>query len=307
MKVVEARGLRKRFGDHKVLEDISFEVVEGECFGILGPIGSGKSTLIRALYGACQLDAGELYINNYNLKQNLKSAKYTMGIVAAQNNLDSDFTVRQNLKIFGRYQGLHTDRINQRTEKLMKTMGLEPWSDQNVELLPEGLKRRLALARALVHEPNLIILDEPSQGMNAKSRQWLWSYLNELKADKKSVLLTTYYMEEAQAICDRIAIMDYGKILAIGEPFILIDQLIGQQVVELQVSKSEIQYYSTRLVAGNYRFQAINDKINVHLDKNQNSQDVIQLVQSSKVTIRSPHLGDVFQKLSGHFLREDAL
>lgn len=307
MKVVEARGLKKRFGDHKVLEDISFEITEGECFGILGPTGSGKSTLIKALYGACRLDAGELFINNLNIRQNMKHTRSSMGIVGVVDGLDQEFTVRQNLKIFGHYQGLKNEVITQRTEKFLKVMGLEPWSDQTLELLPEGLRRRLSIARALIHEPNLLVLDEPSQAMNEKSRQWLWDFLRQLKDEKKTVLITTYFMEEAQSLCDRIAIMDQGKILAIGEPYILIDQLIGHQVIELQVNPSELQYYSTRLVAHNYRFQTVRDQINVHLSMNQSTQEILNLIQSRKVTIRSPNLSDVFLRLSGHGLREDAL
>jgi lipooligosaccharide transport system ATP-binding protein len=304
MKVVEARGLKKRFGDHKVLEDISFDVFEGECFGVLGPPGAGKSTLMKSLYGASILDGGELYINSLNLKENLIHIKAAIGVVESFDSLDYDFTVRQNLELFAYYHGVRKELITQKTELLLKSMGLEPWSDQSIDLLPEGLGRRLALAMALIHGPNLLLLDEPSQGMNLAMRQWLWSYLQGLKAEKKSIWITTHFVEEAQAICDRIAIMDKGKILAIGEPAILIDQLIGHQVVELEVGKAELQYFSTRLNANSYRYQNIGSNIHVHLDKGHSFQEVLNLIPSERVIIRKPNLSDVFLKLSGHTLRE---
>ncbi len=306
MKVVEARGLRKKVGDHKVLDDISLDVVEGECFGILGPKGSGKSTLVRALYGACQLDAGELFVNGLNLRQSGPEVRSSIGVVASNDGLDHEFTVRENIQLFGVYQGLKPEINLQRVEKLLKTMGLEPWAEQDIALLPEGMSRRLALARSLVHNPRLLILDEPSQGMNAKSRHWLWGYLRELREENKSVFITTCFMEEAEMVCDRVAVISKGQILAIGEPHILISELIGSQVVELNVNRSELQYYSTRLNSHQYRFQALKDQINVHLTQNQSHQPILELVKSSRVTMRSPNLSDVYLKLSGHSLREEA-
>lgn len=307
MKVVEARGLKKKFGDLKALEDISFDVHQGECFGILGPMGAGKSTLVRALFGATRLESGELFINGLNINQSLKELKAKIGVVISQEGLDQEFTVRQNLKVFGYYFGLSSEAIIQKTEYLLKTMGLEVYADQTPEVLHSGLKRRLAIARALIHSPSLLILDEPTKELNSKSRQWLWNYLSELKAEGISVMLTTHYMEEAERICDRIAIMDKGKILAIGEPHFLVRDHIGSQVIELQVQRSELQYYITRLNAHNFKFQSVRDQINVHLQSSNQTQDVLNLVQSSKVTIRQPTLADVFLKLAGHDLREEPL
>lgn len=307
MKVVEARGLKKRFGDLKALEDVNLDVFQGECFGILGPIGAGKSTLIRTLYGATRLEGGELFINGLNINHSLNELKAKIGIVSSSDNLDNEFTVRQNLKVFGFYFGLKIENIVQRTEFLLKATGLEAYADQTPEVLQTSYRKRLSIARALIHSPSLLILDEPTKDMNFKSRQWLWSYLTELKTEGVSVLLTTHFMEEAEKICDRIAIMDKGKILAVGEPHFLIRDHIGAQVVEMQVQKSELQYYITRLNSQNFKFQTVRDQINVYLPKVNQTQEVFNLIQSSKVTIRQPTLADVFLKLAGHDLREEPL
>lgn len=307
MKVVEARGLKKKFGDLKALEDISFDVFQGECFGILGPYGAGKSTLIRALFGATRLEGGELFINGLNINHSLQELKSKLGVVPAQDSLENEFTVRQNLKVFGFYCGLTTEAIIQRTEYLLKSMGLEAYADQTPDVLQSGIKRRISIARALIHSPSLLVLDEPTKEMNFKSRQWLWNYLGELKSEGISVMLTTHYMEEAEKICDRIAIMDKGKILAVGEPHFLIRDHIGSQVIEMQVQKSELQYYISRLNSHKFKFQTIRDQVNVHLQSASQSQEVLTLVQSSKVTIRQPTLADVFLKLAGHDLREEPL
>jgi lipooligosaccharide transport system ATP-binding protein len=307
VKVVEARGLNKKFGDHSVINDVTIEVYRGECFGILAPNGSGKSTLMRMLYGSTSLQTGELFIVGLNARTNIKEIKGRIGVLPQDEGLDQDFTVRENLRLFASYQGVDRDVAVHRTEDLLKLMRLEDIGDQYVQNINPGMRRRLGIARAMMNQPELLILDEPTSGLDAQARIWVWDFLRKLKTEKGTVILTTHYMEEAETICDRIAIMDKGQILAVGEPQKLIRERIGTQVVELQVSRHELQYYLTRLTSNNFRFQVIREQVNVHLQNSEDVQKVMGLVQSLKVTIRQPTLSDVFLKLSGHDLRDEPL
>ncbi len=307
MKVIEARGLNKKFGDHSVIQDVTLEVHRGECFGILAPNGSGKSTLMRMIYGSTSLQSGELFIVGLNARTNIKEIKGRIGVLPQDEGLDPDFTVRENLRLFASYQGVDRDVAIHRTEDLLKLMRLEEMGDQLVQVLNAGMKRRLGIARAMMNQPELLVLDEPTSGLDAQARIWVWDFLRKLKDEKGTVIMTTHYMEEAEMICDRIAVMDKGQILAVGEPQKLIRQNIGTQVVELQVSRHEMQYYLSRLTSNNFRFQVVRDQINVHLQSSDDVQKVMGLVQSMKVTIRQPTLSDVFLKLAGHDLRDEPL
>jgi lipooligosaccharide transport system ATP-binding protein len=307
VKVVEARGLNKKFGDHTVINDVTIEVHRGECFGILAPNGSGKSTLMRMLYGSTSLQTGELFIVGLNARTNIKEIKGRIGVLPQDEGLDQDFTVRENLRLYASYQGVDRDVAIRRTEDFLKLMRLEDMSDQYVQNLTPGMRRRLGIARAMMNQPELLILDEPTSGLDAQARIWVWEFLRKLKNEKGTVILTTHYMEEAETICDRIAIMDKGQILAVGEPQKLIRDRIGTQVVELQVSRHELQYYLTRLSSNNFLYQVVREQVNVHLQNADDVQKVMSLVQSMKVTIRQPTLSDVFLKLSGHDLRDEPL
>lgn len=306
--IVEAKGLTKRFADQLVVNGVSLEVYQGECFGILGPNGAGKSTLMRMMYGSAALNEGELYINGLNARTNIREIKARIGVLPQEEGLDSEFTVRENLHLYGRYQGVDRDVGIHRTEDLLKLMRLEDMGDQYVSVLSGGMKRRLGIARAMINQPEILFMDEPSSGLDPQARYWVWDFLNKVKSEMGTVILTTHYMEEAEKICDRIAIMDRGQILAVGEPKKLVRQEIGAQVVEFQVSKHELQYYLARLSSQKYFYQVIGDQeISVHLDSSEEVQKVIGLVQSQKATIRQPTLSDVFFKLAGHSLRDEPL
>ncbi len=307
MKLVEARGLAKKFGDHLVLNDISLEILQGECFGILAPNGSGKSTLTRLMYGSASLQDGELYIVGLNARTNIKEIKARIGVLPQDEGLDNEFTVRENLRLYGGYHGIDADVISHRMEDLLKMMRLEDQGNQFVGILSSGMKRRLGIARAMINQPELLILDEPTSGLDPQARTWVWDFLKRLKSENGTVLMTTHYMEEAELICDRIAVMDKGRILTVGEPAKLIRDHIGTNVVELQVSTHEMQYYLSRLTSNRYPYQVVRDQVNVHLQSSDDVQKVLGLVQSLKVTIRQPTLSDVFLKLAGHDLRDEPL
>lgn len=306
--MVEAKGLTKRFADFLVIKGVQLEVHQGEYFGILGPDGAGKSTLMRMLYGSAAIQEGELYLLGLNAKTNIREIKSKIGVLPQEDGLEAEFTVRENLQLFCNYNCMDKEVSKARMEDLMKLMRLEDLSEQVVHILSSGMKRRLGLARALINKPELLMLDEPTSGLDGQARTWIWDFLEKVKKDAGTVILATRYMEEAQKICDRIALMDRGQILAIGKPETLIKKHIGAQVIEFQVEKQELQYYLARLNSQKLVYQVISDnQINVHLGSEEEVQKVISLVQSQKATIRLANLSDVFLKLSGRHLRDEPL
>jgi lipooligosaccharide transport system ATP-binding protein len=305
--VVEAKSLSKRFEDHYVVKSINLNVYQGECFGILGPNGAGKSTLMRMMYGSSLIHDGELYIAGLNARKSIREIKSRIGVLPQEEGLDIEFTVRENLHLFGSYFGVENDVAIHRTEELLKLMRLEEYGDQFVNTMSGGMKRRLGLARAMINQPEILFLDEPTNGLDPQARFWVWDFLKKVKREMGTVVLTTHYMEEAEQICDRIAIMDRGEILAIGEPKSLIREKIGAQVVEFQVDRFDLQYYLSRLASQKLKCQVIRDQVNVHLESVEDTSKVLGLVQSQKMTIRQPTLSDVFLKVAGHDLRDEPL
>lgn len=305
--IVEAKGLAKRIGDTVVVAGIDFQVYQGECFGILGPNGAGKSTTMRMMYGSALPTAGELFILGLNSKSNIKAVKARIGVVPQEDGLETEFTVAENLALFSRYHGVDPEVALRRSDELLKLMRLEEHGAQFVRVLSGGMKRRLAIARSMVNHPELLFLDEPTSGLDPQARIWIWTFLKRLRAEMGTVVLTTHYMEEAEQVCDRIAIMDKGRILAVGEPKQLIRDHIGAQVVEVSVSRQDLQYYLARLTTKNFRYQVIQDQINIHLKSDESPKEVLQIAEGLKVTLRSPTLSDVFLKLAGHDLRDEPL
>ena len=305
--VVEAKGLLKKIQDHVIVNGVSFQIMQGECFGILGPNGAGKTTTMKMIYGSSLIDGGELSILGLNAKYNRREIKARIGVVAQEDGLENEFTVRENLLLFSQYHGVDKDVAIRRSENLLKLMRLEEHADQFVQTLSGGMKRRLAIARGMVNHPELLILDEPTAGLDPQARIRIWNFVRHLKEQMGTVIMTTHYMEEAEQVCDRIAIMDRGKILGIGEPQKLIREQIGHQVVEISIPKSDLQYYLARLQSKNFQFQVIENKVNVHLGEHENALDVLNLVQGLKVTLRNPSLSDIFLKLAGHDLRDEIL
>ena len=305
--VVEAKGLFKKIQDNVIVNGVTFQVMQGECFGILGPNGAGKTTTMKMIYGSSLIDGGELSILGLNAKYHRREIKARIGVVAQEDGLENEFTVRENLLLFSQYHGVDNDVAIRRSENLLKLMRLEEHGEQFVHTLSGGMKRRLAIARGMINHPELLILDEPTSGLDPQARIRIWNFVRNLKEDMGTVIMTTHYMEEVEQICDRIAIMDHGKILAIGEPQKLIKEQIGHQVVEISIPKTDLQYYLARLNSKNFQFQVIEDKVNVHLSEHENAMDVLNLVQGLKVTLRNPSLSDIFLKLAGHDLRDELL
>jgi lipooligosaccharide transport system ATP-binding protein len=305
--IVEAKGLTKKYADRMVVDSLQLEVFQGECFGILGPNGAGKSTLMKMIYGSSAVTSGELFISGLNSRTNPREVKARIGVLPQDEGLDTDFTVRENLMLYSRYQGIDPEVAISRIEDLLKLMRLEESSEQYVHVLSGGMKRRLGIARAMINYPELLLLDEPTTGLDPQARLWIWSFLKKVKSEMGTIVLTTHYMEEAEQICDRVAIMNNGKILTIGNPRDLISEKIGTQVVEFHVARHELQYYLTRLTSLGFQYQVIRDQVNVYLPSADQVKNVLHIVSNLKVTTRPSTLSDVFLRLAGHDLRDEPL
>ncbi|MFZ4403067.1 MAG: ABC transporter ATP-binding protein [Pseudobdellovibrionaceae bacterium] len=303
--VIEAKNLTKKYENKLAVDQINLSIQKGECFGLLGPNGAGKSSTMKMMYCSALVTSGELYILGLNAKQNYKEIKSRIGVVPQDDGLDLDFSVLENLLIYSSYFNIDKSEAQIHAIELLKMMKLEEYQDHSVESLSGGMKRRLAIARGLVNKPELIFLDEPTTGLDPQARLWTWDFFNKLKQDKSTIVLTTHYMEEAEAICDRVAIIDGGKILAIGTPQSLITEYIGKEVVEFETSPADLNYYLGRLKENKYRYQVIQNTVSVLVQADQDSRHVVNLIPAQKISIRKSTLNDVFLSLSGHKLRDE--
>ncbi len=234
MSIVNARALLKRYGNLVAVDGISFEVHPGECFGFLGPNGAGKTTTMKMIYCVLPPTSGDLRVMGMDVREHPRAIKARLGVVTQENTLDTALTVRENLVIFARYFDIPWALAGRRADELLDFASLADRAKDKVEYLSGGMKRRLMVARALVPQPDLLVLDEPTTGLDPQARQLAWEKLRQLKRTGVTQILTTHYMEEAAALCDRIAIMDQGRIVAGGSPADLVAAHAGREVVELR-------------------------------------------------------------------------
>ena len=301
--VIEARNLFKKYGDKTVVRGLNLEIRDGECFGLLGPNGAGKTSTMRMLYCASPITEGEVFVLGLNAKQQFTSVKARIGIVPQEDGLDPDFTVHDNLYLYGLYHSLAENVARERIAHLLQFMKLEEHKDYRVDKLSGGLRRRLTIARALLNEPKVLFLDEPTTGLDPNARLWIWDSLAAMKAQGRTLVLTTHYMEEAEQMCDRVGIMDHGQLLTMGEPKQLIREHIGREVVEFVVEPREQDYLVKRLT-GKYEFQNLNNRMRLFLKQGQEAKEALDFAPNKNVIIRPASLGDVFLKLAGYDLRD---
>ncbi|CAJ0875638.1 Linearmycin resistance ATP-binding protein LnrL [Ralstonia sp. LMG 32965] len=231
--ILSVEGLRKRYGDQTVVDNLSFSVRRGQCFGLLGPNGAGKTTTLRMLLGMTMPDAGSLRLCDEPVPEAAHRARMRVGVVPQFDNLDPDFSVSENLRIFGRYFGLSAATIRERIPTLLEFARLEQKADAPVRALSGGMKRRLTVARALINDPDILVMDEPTTGLDPQARHLIWERLRSLLAAGKTILLTTHFMEEAERLCDELCVIDNGRKIAQGKPQELIAREIGCDVVEV--------------------------------------------------------------------------
>jgi lipooligosaccharide transport system ATP-binding protein len=231
---VEAASLTKKYGELIAVDSISFQVEHGETFGFLGPNGAGKSTTMRMIYCRTPLTSGKLVVEGLDVTQEPSAIKALVGVVPQDNNLDPDLNVIDNLLTYARYFRIPLVEARRRALELLDFLGLSEKLDVNVEALSGGMKRRLVLARALMNSPTLLVLDEPTTGLDPQVRHAMWERLRELRRRSTTVVISTHYMEEAERLCDRLIVMDYGQILAVGRPAELISRYALNYVLEIQ-------------------------------------------------------------------------
>ncbi|HND85007.1 MAG TPA: ABC transporter ATP-binding protein [Pseudobdellovibrionaceae bacterium] len=296
---VEIKDLSKAYGNVEVLHNINIDVRVGECFGLLGPNGAGKSTLLKTVYCNTLIDSGEMYVLGLNGKKNAAEIKSRLGIVPQGNHLDSDFTVKENLLVYASFYGIDSESAFARAEQVLRAVRLSEFQDYSVDQLSGGMKRRLVVARAIMNNPDMLILDEPTTGLDPQSRSWIWDFFHDLKRENKTLLLTTHYIDEAEALCDRVAIMHKGEILTIDSPRNLIREHIGKEVVEFDTNPIDLNYYLGRLKHGKFSYQVVRNTVYVLIAEGKDGRDVLPFISSERVLIRRPSLNDVYLKFTG--------
>jgi lipooligosaccharide transport system ATP-binding protein len=229
-----ARDLKKSYNGFQAVKGVNFEVHSGECFGFLGPNGAGKTTTMKMIYGAVIPTDGELDVGGLDVRRHEREIKRRIGVVPQENNLDDELKVRENLLVYGRYYDLPRKLALQRADELLDFVQLTQKADSKVEQLSGGMKRRLLIARALINDPEIVVLDEPTTGLDPQARHLVWDRLRALTGEGKTLLLTTHYMEEAARLCDRLVIMEGGLIIAEGSPKQLVDEHVSPQVLEFR-------------------------------------------------------------------------
>ena len=230
---LSVRGLRKRYGGQEVVAGINFGVPSGTCFGLLGPNGAGKTTTLRCCLGLTTPDDGQIILNGHAIPQDAEVARERVGVVPQFDNIDPDFTVAENLMVYGRYFGIKDAVIKARVGELLEFAGLSGKERARIQTLSGGMKRRLTLARALVNDPDIVFLDEPTTGLDPQARHLIWERLKQLTQRGKTLILTTHFMDEAERLCDRLAVLDHGHLVTEGAPRELIATHIEPQVVEI--------------------------------------------------------------------------
>jgi len=301
--VLRVQGLRKRYGDQEVVRGLSFEIRRGECFGLLGPNGAGKTTTLRCCLGLIDPDGGEIEMVGEPVPQAAREARIRVGVVPQMDNLDPDFTVIENLVIYGRYFRLDRATLDARIPKLLEFAGLSSKGKAAIRTLSGGMKRRLTLARALINDPELLILDEPTTGLDPQARHLIWDGLRQLMVQGKTILLTTHFMDEAERLSSRLAVIDRGVLIACDTPRTLIAAHVEPEVVEVygDDARAWAEIHGRRLSA---RLELAGDTAFCY------ARDAAPLLAdlSTRAGVRYLHrpanLEDLFIKLTGRELRD---
>jgi lipooligosaccharide transport system ATP-binding protein len=301
--MLSLRGVRKSYAGTEVVCGVDLELCGGECFGLLGPNGAGKTTTLRLALGLTDPDAGEIDLLGHPVPRHGREARMRVGVVPQMDNLDPDFTVFENLLVYGRYFGLDDRAIAQRIPHLLQFAGLEARAAARIQTLSGGMKRRLALARALVNDPDLIFLDEPTTGLDPQARHLIWERLKRLLGEGKTILLTTHFMDEAERLCHRVAVMDRGRLIAQGSPPELIRRHIEPQVIEVYGDGASA-WASEQGATVCGRHEQIGETVFCYTHDGDRALAVLDGRDDLRFLHRRANLEDVFLKLTGRDLRD---
>ena len=301
--MIEAQGLTKRYGDFTAVDGIDFTVARGETFGFLGPNGAGKSSTMRMIGAVSPPSGGTLRVLGQDPERDGSEIRQRLGVVPQEDNLDLELDVGENLLVYGRFFGLPRDEIRRRSDELLEFVQLTDRREARVDSLSGGMKRRLTIARALVNSPELMLLDEPTTGLDPQARHALWDRLYRLKQQGVTLVLTTHYMDEAEQLCDRLVIMDQAKIVAEGSPRELIERFVEREVVELRFGT---QNGDPALDDLGDHVEVLQDRIVIGADDGDAVVDQVHArgLHPETVLVRRSTLEDVFLRLTGRSLND---
>ena len=304
--LITATGLTKHFDGTIAVDGIDFHVDRGESFGFLGPNGAGKTSAMRMIGAVSPITAGKLSVLGLDPRSDGPELRSKLGVVPQEDNLDQELTVAENLFMYGRYFGLPKPVIEERIKELLDFAQLTEKADSKVEALSGGMKRRLTIARGLINEPEMLILDEPTTGLDPQARHVLWDRLYRLKQQGVTLLITTHYMDEAEQLCDRLVIMDKGKIVGEGSPRLLIEQHSRPEVVELRFPVGVLEEIADRLDGLAPRVEVLADRALLYTDDADATVEKTHAegLDPETVLVRRSTLEDVFLKLTGRTLED---
>ena len=305
-ELIVARGLTKKFGDFTAVDGIDFSVYRGESFGLLGPNGAGKSTTMRIIGATSQRTSGDITILGKDPEKFGPQIRAHLGVIPQKDNLDEQLTVTENLYIYGRYFGLSPKFIKGKVDELLEFAQLEEKRDAKVESLSGGMKRRLTIARALVSEPDILMLDEPTTGLDPQARHILWDRLFRLKEKGVTLVITTHFMDEAEQLCERLIVIDRGKIMAEGSPTDLIKRYSSKEVLEVRFGSEKNEELAEKLKDKCERLEVLPDRILLYAeDAEQSLEEIMKSGMHPKTSlVRRSSLEDVFLRLTGRTLVE---
>ncbi|HEX8003040.1 MAG TPA: ABC transporter ATP-binding protein [Mycobacteriales bacterium] len=301
---VTARGLTKTFGSFTAVDGIDFDVARGEAFGFLGPNGAGKSSTMRMIGCVSPVSAGELRVLGMDARTDGQRIKARLGVVPQEDTLDMELTVRENLVLYARYFGIARADARERAGRLLDFVQLGERGDDKVEPLSGGMKRRLTIARSLVNDPEVLLLDEPTTGLDPQARHAVWDRLYRLKHEGVTLVLTTHYMDEAEQLCDRLVVMDRAKIVAEGSPRELIARYSSREVLEVRLAPGTSADLGALLGAAASRVEELPDRVLVYTDDGEGAAEVLhgRGVRPVATLVRRSTLEDVFLRLTGRTL-----
>ena len=304
--IVEVSGVSKRFGARLAVDDLTLDVPQGVCFGLLGPNGAGKTTTLRMIYGVARPTRGHVRVFGMDVSRNVRAVRQRLGVTLQHNVLVEPLSPRENLMVFGRYHLLGEAELAQRVEELLDFMELRSHADAPVSTLSGGYQRRLAVALSLVNRPDLLILDEPTTGLDPGVRLALWSRVRELRRNGATILLTTHYMDEAQRLCDHVAIMSAGKVITQGAPQDLILRYLARETVEIEATPEE-EYALLRQFDEVPQLYRAGNRTMIYLDQPERFLDRVRDLDRPDwrtVIVRPTNLEDVFLTLTGATLED---
>ena len=301
--VLSVAGLRKRYGDNEVVRGLSFDIRRGECFGLLGPNGAGKTTTLRCCLGLIDPDGGTIEMVGEPVPRAARRARIKVGVVPQLDNLDPDFTVTENLQVYGRYFGIDRRTLAARIPALLEFAGLASRSDARLRTLSGGMKRRLTLARALVNDPELLILDEPTTGLDPQARHLIWDGLRQLLSQGKTILLTTHFMDEAERLATRLAVIDHGTLIASDTPRALIAKHVEPEVIEVYGDDARAWAEATGRPLST-RVEITGETAFCYATEPQPLLDALAHARGVRYLHRPANLEDLFIKLTGRELRD---